>query len=197
MPEWGSEWDNQLLDLLILAASAAGFSGVFVYSPAPGPGNLIASVAAQAGTDPYGNAYVGGITSYSGSSTWAALTGAVLNLQTGGEFQAAQLGAVGAGVSFLSAGLATSGDIGAEVILASQEGSGSGESEITLSAQQTSLNSSATQAIPIAAVSGFPLPDDPNSGTTWVSGERAFMNNDWITPLNALYSALQAAGIIA
>jgi hypothetical protein len=43
-----------------------GFSGVFVYSPAPGAGNLIASVAALAGTDPYGNTYPSGISSQSG-----------------------------------------------------------------------------------------------------------------------------------
>jgi hypothetical protein len=43
-----------------------GFSGVFVYSPAPGAGNLIASVAALAGTDPYGNKYPSGISSQSG-----------------------------------------------------------------------------------------------------------------------------------
>jgi len=37
---------------------------LFVYSAAPGAGNLIASIAAQAGTDPYGNAFVSGETSY-------------------------------------------------------------------------------------------------------------------------------------
>jgi hypothetical protein len=43
-------------------------SGIFVYSPSPGAGNLIASIAAQAGTDPYGNPYQAGITSYNGSA---------------------------------------------------------------------------------------------------------------------------------
>jgi len=52
-------WTNQLVSLILLSAQQAGFSGLFVYSPAPGPGNLIASIAAQAGTDPYGNAYRG------------------------------------------------------------------------------------------------------------------------------------------
>jgi hypothetical protein len=36
------------------------------YDPAPGPGNLVASVAATAGTDPYGNAYTAGVSSYGG-----------------------------------------------------------------------------------------------------------------------------------
>jgi hypothetical protein len=35
--------------------------GLFVYAPGPGPGNLIASIAAEAGTDQYGNSYPGGI----------------------------------------------------------------------------------------------------------------------------------------
>jgi len=43
-----------------------GFSGVFVYSPSPGPGNLVASVAALAGTDPYGNKYPAGVSSQTG-----------------------------------------------------------------------------------------------------------------------------------
>ncbi len=36
-------------------------SGIFVYSPSPGAGNLIGSWAAQAGTDQYGNAYPQGL----------------------------------------------------------------------------------------------------------------------------------------
>jgi hypothetical protein len=39
----------------------SGGSGVFVYAPAPGLDNLIASIAAVAGTDPYGNPYPAGI----------------------------------------------------------------------------------------------------------------------------------------
>jgi hypothetical protein len=55
-------WSNQLLNLLIIAASSAGFSGFFIYSPAPGPGYLVASFAASAGTDPYGNKYPADLT---------------------------------------------------------------------------------------------------------------------------------------
>jgi hypothetical protein len=50
-------WSNQLVNLLVIAAQKAGYSGLFVYSPAPGAGNLILSIAAVPGTDPYGNAY--------------------------------------------------------------------------------------------------------------------------------------------
>lgn len=56
-------WGSNLFPLLIITASG-GFTGLFVYSPAPGPGKLIASMTAQNGTDPYGNAYQAGIVSY-------------------------------------------------------------------------------------------------------------------------------------
>lgn len=39
--------------------------GLFVYSPTPGAGNLVASIAAAAGTDLYTNAYLPGVVSYS------------------------------------------------------------------------------------------------------------------------------------
>lgn len=39
-------------------------TGIFVYSGQPAFGKLVASLTAQSGTDPYGNAYKAGITSY-------------------------------------------------------------------------------------------------------------------------------------
>jgi hypothetical protein len=41
--------------------------GLFVYDGTPGPGTLIASIASAPGTDPYGNAYDAGVTTYSGA----------------------------------------------------------------------------------------------------------------------------------
>ena len=53
---WGSGWDNQVVSLLLLSLSAAGFTGVFGYSPAPGGGNLVFSLTAPGiTTDPFGN----------------------------------------------------------------------------------------------------------------------------------------------
>lgn len=57
----GEAWSNQLVSLIIIAAGG-GFTGLFMYSPAPGPGNLVTSIAPQAGVDPFGNAYPAGIT---------------------------------------------------------------------------------------------------------------------------------------
>jgi hypothetical protein len=71
----GSAWTNQLQNLIILAAQSGGFSGFFAYSPAPGAGNLIVSLTAEALTDPYLNAVpAGGLTSYSNDGAfWSAV----------------------------------------------------------------------------------------------------------------------------
>lgn len=56
-------WNESIFPLLIIAAGP-GFSGEFTYAPGPGPGNLITSNAATDGTDPYGNAYIHGLMTY-------------------------------------------------------------------------------------------------------------------------------------
>ena len=58
----GEAWSNQLVSLIILVESSTGFSGLFGYNPVPGPGNLILSISANGGTDPYGNVYPPGVT---------------------------------------------------------------------------------------------------------------------------------------
>jgi hypothetical protein len=72
----GSAWTNQLTNLIILVAGS-GFSGFFTYSPSPGAGNLIQSLAGSAGTDPYGNPYPQGFASYSSSGTTVINGGAI------------------------------------------------------------------------------------------------------------------------
>jgi hypothetical protein len=60
-------WGNSLFPLLIVTSSG-GFTGFFVYSPGPGTGKLILSIAGSAGTDPFGNAYPAGLASYNSHS---------------------------------------------------------------------------------------------------------------------------------
>ena len=69
--------------LIILQEAAAGFSGIFGYSPTVGAGNLIFSIAAVAGTDPYGNPYPAGLMTTSGSST---IEGSDYVINTAGAF---------------------------------------------------------------------------------------------------------------
>lgn len=61
---WPSPWSNQVQNLIVLEEAVSGYSGLFGYSPTPGLGNLIVSSTAAAGTDPYGNAYLEGFTTY-------------------------------------------------------------------------------------------------------------------------------------
>jgi hypothetical protein len=72
-------WNNSVFPLLIVT-SGSGFTGLFEYSPGPGTGNLIASSTAQAGTDPFGNAYLAGIATYSPAA------GIAQQLNTNGVF---------------------------------------------------------------------------------------------------------------
>jgi hypothetical protein len=59
-------WSSQIV-LANLVIIEGPHDGLFVYNGTPAAGNLIASIAPAAGTDAYGNSYVGGITTYSAS----------------------------------------------------------------------------------------------------------------------------------
>jgi hypothetical protein len=74
----GSAWTNQIQSLIILSAATSGFSGFFAYSPAPGAGNLVTSIAAAAGTDPYSDHYVAGTATYGPGYATALVAGAVV-----------------------------------------------------------------------------------------------------------------------
>src|SRR5215472_12880307 len=67
-------WENENVFPLVIITAGGGFTGLFVYSPGPGLGNLIASIAAQNGTDPFGNAFLAGVVSYTtfGGTNFAA-----------------------------------------------------------------------------------------------------------------------------
>lgn len=50
------------------------------YSPSPGPGNLVASIASAFGTDAYGNVYQQGVVTYAADGSYAQITNAELLL---------------------------------------------------------------------------------------------------------------------
>lgn len=79
-------WNNQLQSLVIVTAPAGQYAGIFVYSPAPGLGNLIGSWAAQAGTDPFGNSYPQGLNVAVGSISGTTFTGVNFIINTSGLF---------------------------------------------------------------------------------------------------------------
>ncbi len=57
-------WSNTATNLIVLIEQISGYSGIFGYSPTVGAGNLVLSITAAAGTDPYGNPYRAGVTTY-------------------------------------------------------------------------------------------------------------------------------------
>ena len=115
-------WSNQLVDLIILSAAASGFSGFFAYSPAPGAGNLIASIAAAGGTDPYGNHYQPGFVTYSGPNFWDQLLAGQLNFHvTAGQPTPASVASNVAGAIAITSGSAGIGDNQGEVLIESAQ----------------------------------------------------------------------------
>jgi len=57
---------------LLIVSGSTGFTGAFFYSPNPGLGNLILSIATHSGVDPFGNAFNSDLTIYGsgGSKLW-------------------------------------------------------------------------------------------------------------------------------
>lgn len=70
---------------LVIVSAGNVFSGVFVYNPSPGLGNLKESTSSVNGTDPYGNAYLAGFVTYSNPNipgiTWMAIQYTVAGMQ--------------------------------------------------------------------------------------------------------------------
>ncbi len=163
--------------------SAAGF---FVYSGTPAAGNLIFSVTPAATTaDAFGNAVPSdGATSYTDNGPfWSAVTvgdGVISWFKAASE--------AGPWTSEAGIGFSWNNLTGGGLVLTAPAGI------------------SGSVAIPQSTPADYPLSHtgtDNNSGSTFVSGERAQMNNLWSVPinliidtLNALISDLQAAGIL-
>jgi hypothetical protein len=62
----GSAWTNQVVNQVIIAGTHQ--SGLYVYRPSPGFGNLIASTGASSAFDSFGNATLDGFVSYAGGT---------------------------------------------------------------------------------------------------------------------------------
>lgn len=82
----GNGWSNQITSLIIIE-EGTGYTGLFFYSPTVGHGNLVMSLTDSAGTDPFGNAYEAGFSTYSGgvaTSNIAPSTGVTTFGETSG-----------------------------------------------------------------------------------------------------------------
>ena len=75
-------WSNNTFQVVIITGSTG--SGLFVYSPVAGAGNLVASISANGGTDPFGNVVEPGVCSYNpGTGAMCQVNGGVFGLLTG------------------------------------------------------------------------------------------------------------------
>lgn len=125
-------------------------NGLFVYNGTPANGNMIASIAATAGTDGFGNAYQATITSYSSPTDYVQITSDFITLFKSGLFQGQQLLATGNAITQLSSGLQSNVDTAANVIAESASAAG-GSSTINLSAAVTNV----LNALNISGVTTF------------------------------------------
>lgn len=77
---------GQIIRALKVIVSGGSNSGVFVYSGTPGAGDLVATMIAAGGLDPYGNAMQAGVTSYNTQfGSYAELDAGFLKLGTASD----------------------------------------------------------------------------------------------------------------
>jgi hypothetical protein len=113
---------------------AYGSTGeLLIYSSTPASGNLIASISATGGTDGFGNVYVAGSVTYSGTA-YSQITSGVLQFSASpSQFSPAVVQTLNTeGFLDLRSGQATSGDAQAEMWLASNSANGNDGAVIVL-----------------------------------------------------------------
>lgn len=100
-------WQTQVVPQLQAGDTVINTAGIFTYSASPAAGNLILSSAPAAGTDPYGNQYLEGATTY-GAGTATQLDNGQLSLYTGslaaGWIQQATILISGAVIELITSG---------------------------------------------------------------------------------------------
>lgn len=78
-------WANQANRRLVVVEGSA-YTGLFFYEPTAAAGNLVGSWTAEAGTDPYGNAYPAGINVTIGTISGASFMGTNFVINDSGVF---------------------------------------------------------------------------------------------------------------
>jgi len=102
-------WGNNVFPLVIVYSTTGTPTGLFVYSPTPGPGNLIASITNSA-TDPYGNATASVIAAYQPGipATNVQMQAGAVKFNQSGTTGPAVIGSNNAGVLILTSGTTAS-----------------------------------------------------------------------------------------
>jgi hypothetical protein len=183
-------WQVQAVPVLIAGNTIINPTGLFTYnSSGPGAGNLAFSIAnAGVTADSFNNTVIpDGACAYNGS-TAAFLGEGSIQFQNSAGFIAAGNGAQiienADGQLSISSGATALTDTPSTVLIGSA-GHGGGKTRFDVFAQRSSFNGSGWPSLGTA-------PNDANSGTTWVAGERTFMNNNWVAYMNSIDSALNS-----
>jgi hypothetical protein len=173
--------------VVVVYGPSGAVNGVFVYQPGTTPksGNGPVLSGTLSSKDLYGNTVQEGWVSYAspGSGTYAELLNAHLALNFAGMSSPAEVLMTAAGQISILSGDTAAGDSPGAVSVSSKNANG-GARLVSLVADQVQLDVSASQNIPLAAVSGMPL-----SGSATLA--------QVITAVNAIYAALVTAGVFA
>lgn len=174
--------------VVVVFGPTGAVNGVFIYqagtTPKNGNGPVLSGTLSS--TDLYKNAVQQGWVAYSapGSSSWAALLGAALRLNAPSSVLPGQVFANAAGSVEIESGTTGAADNQASVLVQSANASGLGARLVSLVSDQTQLVASASQNIPLAHLSQFPISGAASLATT-------------IAAVNALYAALVTAQVFA
>jgi hypothetical protein len=147
-------------------------SGAFFYSGSPAAGNMVASVAPEAGTDAYGNNYLAGAASYGSTFASAVIGGAVLlydGSQADGWTQTAQIETSSEGDLILVANRHVS---------TSNNTLDDGSGNMTVSGSQSvdGSTSTSTEGLPNGTISG--TSGGASAGTAHTHGPGSFAVTD-------------------
>lgn len=86
---WSNTAGSVLQATTVIVSGSGSDTGIFIYSPTPGTGNLIGAWTAAAGTDPYTNAFPAGLTIWDGSGheigSWSTSGFEILGPQGSGK----------------------------------------------------------------------------------------------------------------
>lgn len=183
-------WSVIATTVLIAGNSIINPDGMFVYSASgPGAGNLVFSIAnAGVTADSYGNTVIGGgAAAYGTGSNVGYLASASLQFGVNsGDIANSRAGKIdmsGSGTLRILSGLQSALDTEGEVDILSNLATGGFGNRFQVQCSTSFFNGVGYTALGTA-------PNDTNSGSTWVSGERSFMNNNWVTYMNNINTAL-------
>ncbi len=156
---------------LVIISGANG--GLFVYSPSPGAGNLIASIAAMAGTDQFGNSYVEGV------ATYVTIAGTIYALEVGSQ--------TGSGTAFLVHNLTSPPN--SDPLFSAIQASPAGCVAAVQSGKSTAGSSQAAVDVADSTASGFAGGQvEVIAGQTTIDGNMTVGGRLTITAANSLFT---------